>query len=84
MKNENGSDWLVITANLLALQVIQDKKLVDAAWLLMRSGMKYSDIGKILGITQKSVSAHISNKRKQLNEEAKTNKKKQAKKAKDE
>lgn len=71
MKKEDETDKLDIIANLLALQVIREKTLVDSVWVLTNAGMKNSEIARILEISNKSVSAHVSNKRKQLERLAK-------------
>ena len=72
MGKDSSEDRLGVIVNLLALQIVQDKSLVDASWMLSRAGMKYSDIGLVLGISERSVGAHVSNKRKQLDKAAKT------------
>ena len=65
MSNENKIDRLAVIANLIALQLTQDKDIGDSAWLLSRAGMVYSDIAQVLGISKDSVRAHVSAKRKQ-------------------
>lgn len=79
MDKHLSEDRLSIIANLLALQIVQDKSLVDASWILSRAGMEYFNIGLVLGISEKSVSAHVSNKRKQLEKTTKAAKKPRAK-----
>lgn len=71
MSIDSNSERLSVIVNLLAMQLTQDKSLIDSAWLLRKSGMKNAEIGQVLGISEDAVRAHISNKKKLLEQSAK-------------
>jgi DNA-binding CsgD family transcriptional regulator len=72
MRTEASTDQLTVIANLLAMQVVKDKGLEEAAWTLKLAGMKYSEIGRVLDISENAVSAHVSNRKKKQENESGT------------
>ena len=71
MGKETNEDRLGVIANLLALQIVQDKNPIDSVWLLKKSGMKNAEISQVLDIPENAVRAYISNKKKLLEQSAK-------------
>jgi len=66
MTDDQVLNKLGVIANLLALQATKDMEKEDTAWTLKSAGMANSAIAHLMGISADAVSAHVSNKKKKI------------------